>query len=256
MGKSTLGQFKHIFGFLLLFCIYSHQSFCTVLINELLTSTAQQDDEGNALEWIELYNTGDEDVNLGGYVLRDNGNTWVFPDVTISANGFITVYTTGLDQQIGQQFHTNFSLKNEGENVTLFNPQFELIDQIEYPQQRRDVSYGRQLNSNSKWGYFTSPTQNNSNNTEFYIGIAEPPHVSYRAGVYSNPIQLEISSSHDDAEIRYTTDGSAPDANSTLYQSPIEIISAQPIRAQVRIPGFVPSVVITNSYIIRHHANP
>jgi hypothetical protein len=208
------------------------------------------DSNGNALEWIELFNNGTQEVNLAGFILRDNGNSWSFPPAAISAHGFITVYTTGLNHINNQPYHTNFSLKNEGETVSLLDPQNQLMDQIEYPQQRKDISYGRQPDGVGEWGYFGSPTQNGSNITQFYNGIAEAPSFSIRAGVFPKPVNLEIAARQDGAEILYTTDGSDPGENSAVYQSPINIRSTQPIRAQIRIPGFIPSDIITNTYII------
>ncbi len=41
-------------------------------------------------EWIELFNYGDEAVNLNGWTLKDNATTqFVFPDVTIPSGGFV-----------------------------------------------------------------------------------------------------------------------------------------------------------------------
>lgn len=237
-------------------CIYlavlfmSIQAYSEIKINEILTSTSQEDNNGNVLEWIELYNSGSLDVNLAGYALSDNGNHWTFPSVSIPANGFLTVYTTGLDQQVQQQIHTNFSLKNEGETVSLFDSQIQLIDQIEYPQQRKDISYGRQSDGDGVWGYFETPTQNNTNTTPFFSGIAEVPNFSFRPGVYANTVNLEMAARQDGAAIHFTTDGSQPDDNSPIYQAPIEISTTLPVRAQVRIPGYIPSDIVTNSYII------
>ena len=59
-----------------------------LVINEIMTSNkgAYVDFNGNAYDWIELYNGYDEDINLFNYTLSDeeSGKTkWIFPNVTI-----------------------------------------------------------------------------------------------------------------------------------------------------------------------------
>ena len=45
-----------------------------VIINEFLADNALTnfDDDGDNEDWVELYNQGDEDVDLQGYFLSDN----------------------------------------------------------------------------------------------------------------------------------------------------------------------------------------
>ncbi|MFN2396282.1 MAG: CotH kinase family protein [Bacteroidales bacterium] len=56
-----------------------------------------------------------------------------------------------------------------------------------------------------------------------YDGIMEGVVFSHFSGFYAQPIQLIISHSDPQAIIRYTTDGSDPEANSEIYDQPIEI---------------------------------
>lgn len=61
----------------------------TVAITEFLNNSAGVD-EGR--EWVELYNYGNEDVNLNGWTLGDEDiDTYTFGDVTIPAGGFLIV---------------------------------------------------------------------------------------------------------------------------------------------------------------------
>ena len=78
-----------------------YSSSQTVLINEIMaanTSTIRDGDtadtkygnEGGAYsDWIELYNPGEQPVDMAGYRLSDNEASWVFPKTTIPAKGYL-----------------------------------------------------------------------------------------------------------------------------------------------------------------------
>lgn len=56
-----------------------------VIITEILADAIGPEPQQ---EWVELYNDGLIDVNLGGYVLRDVGGESPLPDVVLSAGGY------------------------------------------------------------------------------------------------------------------------------------------------------------------------
>ena len=69
-----------------------------VVINEYSASNLYDylDNYGMEEDWIELYNTSDNPIDLSGYALSDkidNPIKWIIPGGTIiSANGYITFY--------------------------------------------------------------------------------------------------------------------------------------------------------------------
>ncbi|MDV7402695.1 lamin tail domain-containing protein, partial [Arthrospira platensis SPKY1] len=73
----------------LLSLLFLATSLCgTVLINEFMSSngSVQADEDGDFSDWIELYNSGDEVVNLAGWGLSDDLTRpfrWVFPEITL-----------------------------------------------------------------------------------------------------------------------------------------------------------------------------
>lgn len=74
-----------------------------IAINEFVSSNVGgiQDEDGDYEDWIEIYNYGDEAVNLSGFGLSDDRDLpyqWVFPSVTISPNQFIIIYASSKDR--------------------------------------------------------------------------------------------------------------------------------------------------------------
>ncbi len=60
------------------------------------------DEEGEYPDWVELYNAGDETVNLLNYSITDKLNNpvkWVFPEFELHPGQFITVFCSGKDRR-------------------------------------------------------------------------------------------------------------------------------------------------------------
>ncbi|MDP4955545.1 MAG: CotH kinase family protein [Crocinitomicaceae bacterium] len=74
-----------------------------VLLNEGCNKNAfaLQDENGDAPDWIELYNNGSSSINLENWKLADqlNGlNAWIFPNLNIPAQSFMRVFCSGKDR--------------------------------------------------------------------------------------------------------------------------------------------------------------
>lgn len=69
------------------------------LINEFMASNqgTLHDEDGDASDWIEIYNPASEPLNLYGYSISDNRRTepWVFPEVLLPPRGHIIVWASG-----------------------------------------------------------------------------------------------------------------------------------------------------------------
>jgi len=139
-----------------------------VFINEFLAWNANglEDEDGDTSDWIELYNPGDSPVNLLGWSLTDNADTpdeWVFPDVTIEAQGYFFLFASEKDRRPvdGGEFHTNFRVDKEGEYLGLFKPENGRVATSEFTPQFREqqqyVSYGR-YGPGLMYRHFDTPT--------------------------------------------------------------------------------------------------
>jgi hypothetical protein len=104
-------------------------------------------------------------------------------------------------------------------------------------------------------GFFDTPTPNSPNGQAF-LGIVEPMQFSVERGFYSSPIALSMTTATADANIVYTTNGTAPtvDAhlnitNGILYTGPLQITHTSNIRAAAFKTSFGPTEVVTHTYI-------
>ena len=119
------------------------------IISEFLTSNTDtvnglRDFENTLQDWIEIHNPDDQPVNLLGWKLKDSGNTWSFPDVTLGPGEFRIVFASGKDRTT-PELHTNFSLKRDpGEYLGLLDNLNHVVHEYspEYPNQEENISYG------------------------------------------------------------------------------------------------------------------
>jgi hypothetical protein len=137
-------------------------------INEFLASnsTINVDEVGEYDDWLELYNAGNNSIDLGGFFLTDNVDNltkWLIPEETvISGSGFLSVWCDE-DQEQGV-LHTNFKLSADGEFIALVaSDGFTIIDSISFDIQTVDISFGRVSDGSTSWVSFTTPTPNSSN---------------------------------------------------------------------------------------------
>lgn len=120
--------------------------FGKLVINEFMpaNSSTAADEFGEYDDWVEIYNSTDEAINLNGYFLSDNhGNRtkFTFPDVSIDANGYVIVWCDGQPEQ--GDLHTAFRLSSSGEELGLYNQDTTSVDYVRFGPISSDVSYGR-----------------------------------------------------------------------------------------------------------------
>jgi hypothetical protein len=126
------------------------------LISEFLARNdgLVQDGDGETPDYIEIYNGGNEPIDLAGYRLTDDLkdlSKWVFPHVELGAGEFMLVFASGQDSpnyaDAAGHLHTNFGLKGDGEFVALVGPHNAIVSQYgtakeSFPEQLSNVSYG------------------------------------------------------------------------------------------------------------------
>lgn len=137
-----------------------------VIINEFMADNGitVSGPDGNSPDWIELYNSGTETVDLAGMYLTDDlldPTCWQFPDdSTIEAGEYMIIWAN----TNGGEGYATFSLNANGEAIGLFaSDGVTLIDSVVYTKQLQDVSYGRDPDDNSVWDYLPTATPGSAN---------------------------------------------------------------------------------------------
>lgn len=97
--------------------------------------------------------------------------------------------------------------------------------------------------------YYTIVTPGAANNAST-LGIVPEVAFSANRGYFDAPFQLELSNSMPEAQIRYTTDGSAPTATTgTIYAAPLSISTTAVVRAAAFRSGYSTGRPETRTYL-------
>jgi hypothetical protein len=238
---------------LLFMLVLGNNLYSQVVINEFLASNVGitiDPDYNESSDWIELYNAGNSDVSLAGYYFSDNisdPEKWVFPAGTeIKAGEYLILWADGNNAGL----HTNFKLSSAGEELLFSSNKGEALDSLIYGPQDHNISFGRINDNGSEWGYFIEPTLGASNGNENFDGIVRnKPHFTPMGGIYTKALVVEIKNTFG-GEVRFTTNGSEPTEQSSLYESPIEINETTILRARIYKSDQIPGDVFTHSYFI------
>ncbi len=266
MFKIELKMKKNILVFLLfmlLFPVYGQ-----VIINEYSASnlTGYLDNYNAEEDWIELHNTSGSSINIGGYHLSDklaNPSKWEIPAGTmIPANGYLVFWCSGRDEYSGNNYHTNFKLKqtkNTPEHVIFADVNGNIINAFELQKTQLEHSMGRSPNGSENWKIFTSPTNGTANTGASYIAYAQTSEMSLEAGFYSGSQSLEITTPEPNSTIRYTLNGNLPNNGSSVYTGALNIASTQVVKAIVisNNSDILPSFISFNTFFINEsHSLP
>ncbi len=188
-----------------------------LIINEVMASNANTlaDEDGDNEDWIELYNFGTESISLEGFGLSDDYDDpfrWYFPDMEIGAGEYLLVWASGKNRRDPDEpMHTIFSISSAGEEVLLTAPDGTRLDELAPTHIPTDISIGRLPDDLENWFFFDQPTPGDSNTTDHWQGIADPPLFSHSRGFYNSPFHLELDGGDGQVSIYYTLDGSEPD---------------------------------------------
>lgn len=189
-----------------------------VIINEFASSNSSilQDSHGEFPDWIELYNSSNQAINLSNYAISDDLNElrkWIFPDLSIDAHSFLIVFASGNDDT--SELHTNFKISQTGEALYLTNSNESIVSSMPAIYIPTDKSYGNITDASNHAGILNSPSPGSSNVTSNGI------YASHPSGFYNTNIQLTLTSSNSSHKIYYTLNGETPTSNSLLYTTPI-----------------------------------
>lgn len=225
-------------------------------VNETVPQSAQ----GEYFDYVELYNAGDEDINLKNFKLSDSKKAESFkvlPDKTVKPGEYVAIFCAGSDYVSTKtgNIYRNYGLNRYGETVYLLSSDGVVIDSIKYSRLSKGYCAGRDVRGSAEVVYYSTLTPGKKN-PEKSIGMALPnPVISLESSYVEKGTVVSISA--DAGEIRYTLDGSTPTEKSKLYSGEITIDKTTVLRAKCFLEGRVPSDTVCATYLIgRKHDLP
>ena len=135
-------------------------------INEFMSKNVSAIiDEFNEFDdWIEIYNNGNEIINLNGFKLSDDStylDKFIFPDTSLLPNEYLIVWC---DEQTEQgAMHTSFKLSSDGDEIYLSNQNSEILNHVIYSTTEENLGNARVPNGD---GDFTEQPSTFSQNND------------------------------------------------------------------------------------------
>ncbi len=125
------------------------------VISEFMASNDQTllDGYGDSSDWIEIFNAGDQSIDLAGWHLTDRANAldkWTFPSTILDVGEYLIVFASDNMPTVADpagNLHTNFKLSARGEYLGLIRPDLSVAWDFSraFPPQRSDISFGNEL---------------------------------------------------------------------------------------------------------------
>lgn len=234
-GRRLLFVFSGLWVILLAGIFYDDYAKRHVVINEVCSHNLSLvlDGRGKSSDYIELYNPSFTTVSLDGWYLTDQeelSENARLRQTEIEPRSYLLLFADGsagqsIDEESGEIcFYLGFRLNEAGETLTLADSSGNTVDRVEVPSLVTDIAYARQKDGQDGWCTvkYGSPGESNENLAAYVIPTLEAPAFSTPGGFYGQPFALALSAGQGQC-IYYTTDGSEPTAESTLYTEPFVI---------------------------------
>ncbi|MGY6562676.1 MAG: CotH kinase family protein [Luteibaculaceae bacterium] len=213
--------------------VITNPSSLNLVVNEIMASNGNTlaDEDGDYEDWIELYNAGDAPVNLLGFGISDNPNQpykWVFPHQFILPNQYLLVWASGKNRGGGNQpLHANFSISSTGEPILLTDNNGNTLSEIPGVPHQADIAFGLLPNASGIAQYLSNPTPGTSNIGPGFASLSQPVQFSLPEGFYTSNQQVTVTTTEENATIRYTLNGDEPTEESPIFTGPITLTNRE-----------------------------
>ena len=134
-------------------------------------------------DWVELYNTTNEDIDVAGMYLSDNTNKpkkyQIAADgisTVVPAHGYLIVWCDKLNPE--SQLHASFKLASEGGDVLLTAPDESWCDHFVYTEHEGDETVGRYPDGASEVYVMNTPTIAKPNIMSSYMTAVQQPIIT------------------------------------------------------------------------------
>ena len=249
-------KIRRVLGALALLLSLAGLARAEVIINEVMASNGYYED-GEAWDWVELYNSGDRTADLSGWGLTDSKKNlykFTFPKGTKLKKGeYLVVYCTGETNKSpgkGDTFYADFAISaGKEETLRLTNADGTEIQKLKLPVQYGCVSYGLP-SGGGDYGYFEKATRGSKNEAQACVRRVSEPEIITPAGFYEDSVTVEARG-EEGAELRYTTDGETPTKKSKLFPAEgLKLKKTTPLRVKAFREDAVSSPVAGATYFI------
>ena len=186
-----------------------------LVINELMAANVGTvySPATNFDSWIELYNPGEESVNLGGLYLtddEDNLKLWKMPSSlgSIPAKGFKVVWLGSNDIKTDQ---APFKLDCDGGTIIVSDGSSQICS-VDYPAAMSRTAWACKADGGDEWGWTADATPGATNATAVFAEERlVAPVVSKGSCLFTGTLKFSVDIP-EGATLMYTTDGSVPTA--------------------------------------------
>ena len=155
------------------------------------------------------------------------------------------VIAAEVHQVSGSSSDISFDLSVTGNTLASVN-----VDQVSFPKQVTDVSYGRDP-AGDTWKQFAESTPGADNTTAVVDDVrvgGRSVSASPAGGVHAGPVEVTLAAAA--GEIRYTLNGAEPDSASLVYSGPLTLATTTVLRARCFDAGRPPGPILTRTYFI------
>lgn len=211
----------------------------TVTINEV---SAAKEARSERLDWVELYNSTSEELDLTG---------WVLSDSTDPAAGMAL---TGTLAPGGYLVTEGLKIASTGENLYLYDARGNLADSYRTGLMRPGYSTG--INTLGVRTVYETPTKGKANGDSAILGYCAAPVFSRNGGYTEAAFALTITCATPGAVIYYTTDGSEPTTSSKVYSAPLSVEKNTCIKAVAKAENYLISDQTAATYYFTRHELP
>jgi hypothetical protein len=255
------------FVFLFLILLVTLQTNASVNISEVMTcnvSTYLDRNSWNFPGYVELYNSGDEDVSLKGYKIihynkKSKGNykykwEWIIPyDFVVKSKSYNLLF---FDKDSTKAMHSSKKLDSDGGQICLYSGDV-LLDEFFYEAMEAHIAYG--VGENGDVGYMVpSPMKMNGASYSSLKNRVTPVYFKGASpGYQDSSITVSLACDTKNVSIYYTTDGSEPTINSLVYNDSTNILldSTVCIKARAYSNSLLPSKILSGTFIFMDSAH-
>lgn len=218
-----------------------------------VNTTVAQSAQEEYFDYVELYNTGAEAINLKNYKLSDSKKAESFhqlPDRVVEPGEYVAVFcgdSSYVSKKTGN-IYIDYGLNRYGETVYLTDNDNVVVDSFSYSRMQSGYSSGRDVNGTLDEVCFAKLTPGSANPANTLSKSLSNPELSMSSTYVDAGTQIEITAAK--GEIHYTLDGSVPTKSSPLYTGPITVNETTVIRAIALCDGYIPSEVVCGTYLV------